>query len=37
LVLLALTDADEFFAGLTLPQLDAAIGRLKRSAKQLVG
>jgi len=33
----ALTDADEFFAGLTLPQLDAAIGRLKRSAKQLVG
>ena|SRR6185436_20180387 len=32
----ALTDADECFTVLTVPQLDAAIGRLKRWVKQLV-
>jgi len=31
----ALIDAEECFAVLTLPQLDAAIGRLKRVEKQL--
>jgi len=32
----ALTDANECFAVLTVPQLDAAIGRLKRWVKQSV-
>jgi len=31
----ALLDAEEFFAVLTLPQLDAAIERLSRTEKQL--
>jgi len=32
----ALTDSEELFTAFTVPQLEAAVERLKRSVKQLV-